>query len=46
MNSEEFAEILVEELVNKDPPDSNKFIRGSGIDPNNLDDADEIWKFL
>lgn len=46
MNSEEFAEILVEELVNKDPPDSNKFIRGSGIDPNNLDDADEIWKFF
>lgn len=46
MNSKEFAKLLVEELVDNHPPDSREFIRGSGIDPDNLDDPDEIWKFF
>ncbi len=46
MDSKNFAQLLVEELVDKHPPDSREFIRGCGIDPDNLDDPDEIWKFF
>lgn len=46
MDSKEFAEILVEELVDNDPPDSKRWMRASGINPDNLDDADEIWKLF
>lgn len=44
MDEKEFANILVEELVEKLPVDSRHFLSENGIDPDNLDDADEIWK--
>lgn len=44
MNQKEFASILVEEVVDSNPPDSRSFIGENGIDVSNLDDADEIWK--
>jgi|GEM_PF-1951173 len=44
MDEKGFANILVEELVDKIPVDSRHFLSENGIDPDNLDDADEIWK--
>lgn len=44
MNSKDFARVLVEEVVDSNPPDSRGFISENGIDVSNLDDADEIWK--
>lgn len=44
MNSKQFARILVEEVVDSNPPDSRGFISENRIDVSNLDDADEIWK--
>lgn len=44
MDPTQFAKILVEEVVDRNPPDSRLFIDGCGIDSTNLDDADEIWK--
>jgi len=44
MNSMDFAQIIVKEIVDKNPPDSRLFLCGNGIRFNNLDDSDEIWK--
>lgn len=44
MNAKEFAGLLVEEVVETNPPDSRKFINENGIDASNLGNADEIWK--
>ena len=42
MDKEEFARILVEEFDDKG--DGHKFLKDNGINPSNLNDADEIWK--
>ena len=44
MNEKEFATVLVNELVDNNPVDSRHFLSENGINPDNLDDADEIWK--
>lgn len=44
MDSIDFARIIVEEVVDKNPPDSRLFLCGNGIRFNNLDESDEIWK--
>lgn len=44
MKSKEFANLIIEEVVDSNPPDSRGFISENGIDASNLDDADEIWK--
>lgn len=44
MNNKDFARLLMEEVVDSNPPDSRGFISENGIDDSNLDDADEIWK--
>lgn len=46
MSQKEFARVLVQELVEKAPAraDLRKFHLRNGIDPNNLNDADEIWR--
>jgi len=46
MNRREFAQLLVDTLVNKDPlnVDAGRFHRENGINPNRLDDATEIFK--
>lgn len=44
MHPKEFAKLIVEEVVDSNPPDSRGFISENGIDVSNLDDADEIWK--
>jgi hypothetical protein len=46
MSHQEFAKVLVQELVDKAPSrtDLRKFHLRNGIDSGNLNDADEIWK--
>lgn len=44
MGEKAFARVLVDELVDKIPVDSRHFLSENDIDPDNLDDADEIWK--
>lgn len=43
MDEKEFANILVNELVDNIPVNSRKFLSKNGLNPDNLDDADEIW---
>lgn len=46
MNQRAFADVLVKELVDSAPErsDLRKFYLRNGFDPNNLNDANEIWK--
>ncbi|MDZ4171105.1 MAG: hypothetical protein U1C19_02980, partial [Methanobacteriaceae archaeon] len=44
MDEKEFAAVLVNELVDNIPVDSRLFLSENGLNPDNLDDADEIWK--
>lgn len=44
MDEKKFATVLVNELVDNNPVDSRQFLSLNGINPDNLDDADEIWK--
>jgi hypothetical protein len=44
MDSMDFSRIVVEEIIDKNPPDSRNFLYENGIDFNNLADSDEIWK--
>jgi len=44
MDSKEFAKILVEEVVDSNPPNSVLFLEENGINTSNLNNADEIWK--
>ncbi|PKL66728.1 MAG: hypothetical protein CVV28_10030 [Methanobacteriales archaeon HGW-Methanobacteriales-1] len=46
MDEKEFAAVLVNELVDNIPVDSRLFLSENGLDPDNLDDADEIWKIF
>jgi uncharacterized protein YeeX (DUF496 family) len=45
MQSKDFARLLISELVDKKPSKSDPrvFHRRNGIDPERLDDADQIW---
>lgn len=44
MNSKKFANFIVKEIVDKNPPDSRRFISCNRINVSNLHDKDEIWK--
>ncbi|MEN6551323.1 MAG: hypothetical protein ABFC34_00390 [Methanobacterium sp.] len=44
MNKKDFSRLLIEELVDSNPPDSRGFISENGFDVSKLNDADEIWK--